>query len=207
VAGAAGGRGRDILQIPAFLSRQTDLVVAAAQSGRVVNLKKGQFLARSTCATPSTRSGVRQRPGVHHRARILVRVQQPGRRHARVSDDARARHARRVRRDAQPAAPGGGDGVTAGLAEYIEPLARAVWPRRGRRVPRSARGSVAREERRPERIPLKRLPALLEQLVQINAIAKATRQAAVSPHDGHDATIRSTSHAESSKPRRRRFSD
>jgi 2-dehydro-3-deoxyphosphooctonate aldolase (KDO 8-P synthase) len=35
----------DILQIPAFLCRQTDLVVAAAQSGRVINIKKGQFLA------------------------------------------------------------------------------------------------------------------------------------------------------------------
>jgi len=35
----------DILQIPAFLCRQTDLVVAAAQTGKVVNLKKGQFLA------------------------------------------------------------------------------------------------------------------------------------------------------------------
>jgi 2-dehydro-3-deoxyphosphooctonate aldolase (KDO 8-P synthase) len=35
----------DILQIPAFLSRQTDLVVAAAATGKVVNLKKGQFLA------------------------------------------------------------------------------------------------------------------------------------------------------------------
>lgn len=35
----------DILQIPAFLCRQTDLVVACAQTGRVVNLKKGQFLA------------------------------------------------------------------------------------------------------------------------------------------------------------------
>jgi 2-dehydro-3-deoxyphosphooctonate aldolase (KDO 8-P synthase) len=35
----------DILQIPAFLSRQTDLVVAAALSGRVVNIKKGQFVA------------------------------------------------------------------------------------------------------------------------------------------------------------------
>jgi len=35
----------DILQIPAFLSRQTDLLVAAASSGRVVNVKKGQFLA------------------------------------------------------------------------------------------------------------------------------------------------------------------
>ncbi len=35
----------DILQIPAFLSRQTDLVVAAALSGRAVNIKKGQFMA------------------------------------------------------------------------------------------------------------------------------------------------------------------
>jgi 2-dehydro-3-deoxyphosphooctonate aldolase (KDO 8-P synthase) len=35
----------DVLQVPAFLSRQTDLLVAAASSGRAVNLKKGQFLA------------------------------------------------------------------------------------------------------------------------------------------------------------------
>ncbi|BCS53739.1 3-deoxy-8-phosphooctulonate synthase [Geobacter sp. SVR] len=35
----------DVLQIPAFLCRQTDLLVAAANSGRVVNVKKGQFLA------------------------------------------------------------------------------------------------------------------------------------------------------------------
>ncbi|MDT8284479.1 MAG: 3-deoxy-8-phosphooctulonate synthase [Thermovirgaceae bacterium] len=37
----------DILQIPAFLCRQTDLVVAAASTGKVVNIKKGQFLAPS----------------------------------------------------------------------------------------------------------------------------------------------------------------
>src|SRR5262249_17429643 len=35
----------DVLQIPAFLSRQTDLLVAAAKTGRVLNIKKGQFLA------------------------------------------------------------------------------------------------------------------------------------------------------------------
>lgn len=35
----------DVLQIPAFLCRQTDLLVAAAKTGRVVNIKKGQFLA------------------------------------------------------------------------------------------------------------------------------------------------------------------
>ena len=35
----------DVLQIPAFLCRQTDLLVAAAETGKVVNVKKGQFLA------------------------------------------------------------------------------------------------------------------------------------------------------------------
>jgi 2-dehydro-3-deoxyphosphooctonate aldolase (KDO 8-P synthase) len=41
----AAGEVLDILQIPAFLSRQTDLIVAAAQTGKIVNVKKGQFLA------------------------------------------------------------------------------------------------------------------------------------------------------------------
>lgn len=38
----------DVLQIPAFLSRQTDLLVAAAETGKVVNIKKGQFLSPSS---------------------------------------------------------------------------------------------------------------------------------------------------------------
>jgi 2-dehydro-3-deoxyphosphooctonate aldolase (KDO 8-P synthase) len=38
-------RVADVLQIPAFLCRQTDLVLAAAESGRIVNIKKGQFMA------------------------------------------------------------------------------------------------------------------------------------------------------------------
>jgi 2-dehydro-3-deoxyphosphooctonate aldolase (KDO 8-P synthase) len=37
--------GADVLQIPAFLCRQTDLLIAAGRTGRVVNIKKGQFLA------------------------------------------------------------------------------------------------------------------------------------------------------------------
>src|ERR1700730_7344831 len=41
----AAGQFIDLLQIPAFLSRQTDLIRAAAQTGRAVNVKKGQFLA------------------------------------------------------------------------------------------------------------------------------------------------------------------
>jgi len=35
----------DLLQIPAFLARQTDLLVAAAKTGKAVNVKKGQFMA------------------------------------------------------------------------------------------------------------------------------------------------------------------
>lgn len=44
-AAARVGEVVDVLQIPAFLCRQTDLLVAAAKTGRVINIKKGQFLA------------------------------------------------------------------------------------------------------------------------------------------------------------------
>ena len=43
----------DILQIPAMLSRQTDLILAAVQTNRIVNIKKGQFL--SPCSSPPVR--------------------------------------------------------------------------------------------------------------------------------------------------------
>uniref|UniRef100_A0A162ABV2 3-deoxy-8-phosphooctulonate synthase n=1 Tax=Daucus carota subsp. sativus TaxID=79200 RepID=A0A162ABV2_DAUCS len=43
----AVGRVADVIQIPAFLCRQTDLLVAAAQTGKIINIKKGQFCAPS----------------------------------------------------------------------------------------------------------------------------------------------------------------
>ena len=43
----AVGKVADMIQIPAFLCRQTDLIVAAARTGRVVQIKKGQFCAPS----------------------------------------------------------------------------------------------------------------------------------------------------------------
>ncbi len=43
-------RGADILQIPAFLSRQTDLLIAAGRTGKAVNIKKGQFMAPADIA-------------------------------------------------------------------------------------------------------------------------------------------------------------
>ena len=91
----------DVLQIPAFLSRQTDLIVEAAKTGRTVNIKKGQFLAPLDIRHALEKVAVdRQRARVRHRTRRDVRLQQPRRRHARVSDDARAGCAGRLRRHA-----------------------------------------------------------------------------------------------------------
>ena len=61
----------DVLQIPAFLSRQTDLLVAAAKTGKVVNVKKGQFLAPLDMRHPIAKvreSGNAAR--LRHRARL-----------------------------------------------------------------------------------------------------------------------------------------
>jgi len=49
------GEAVDVLQIPAFLCRQTDLLVAAARTGRVVNVKKGQFLSPGEMANVVTK--------------------------------------------------------------------------------------------------------------------------------------------------------
>ena len=48
----AAGEAVDVLQIPAFLCRQTDLLVAAAKTGRIVNIKKAQFLSGSDMRYP-----------------------------------------------------------------------------------------------------------------------------------------------------------
>ena len=60
----------DVLQIPAFLCRQTDLLIAAAETGRVVKIKKGQFLApwdMKNVVAKSSRRG--QSECARHRAR------------------------------------------------------------------------------------------------------------------------------------------
>ncbi len=117
----------DVLQIPAFLSRQTDLLVAAARTGRIVNIKKGQFLAPDDMRHAVAKVIDAGNPQRHrHRARHELRLPQPRRRHAGAS--------RCMREQGVPVVfdvthslqlPGGGDGVTAGLAQYIEPLASA----------------------------------------------------------------------------------
>jgi 2-dehydro-3-deoxyphosphooctonate aldolase (KDO 8-P synthase) len=116
----------DILQIPAFLSRQTDLLVAAAKTGRVVNIKKGQFLAPKDmkhAITKVTDSG---------NTRVIVTERGVSFGYNNLVVDPRSFPMLRalgcpvvfdVTHSLQ--LPGAGDGVTAGLAEYIEPMAQA----------------------------------------------------------------------------------
>jgi len=116
----------DVLQIPAFLSRQTDLLVAAARTGKAVNVKKGQFLA------PKDMKHAIAKVTAEGNASVLVTERGVSFGYNDLVVDMRAFPILRglgypvvfdVTHSLQ--LPGAGDGVTAGLAEYIEPLASA----------------------------------------------------------------------------------
>jgi 2-dehydro-3-deoxyphosphooctonate aldolase (KDO 8-P synthase) len=116
----------DILQIPAFLSRQTDLLVAAARTGRVVNIKKGQFMApddvRHAVAkvldSGNSRVVVTERGTTFGYHDLVVDMRAfPMMREQGIPVVFDVTHS--LQR------PGGGNGVTTGLAEYVAPLAAA----------------------------------------------------------------------------------
>jgi 2-dehydro-3-deoxyphosphooctonate aldolase (KDO 8-P synthase) len=116
----------DVLQIPAFLSRQTDLLTAAARTGTAVNIKKGQFLA------PSDMRHVIAKVTAEGNERVLVTERGVSFGYNNLVVDMRALPM--MREFGYPVVfdvthslqlPGAGDGVTAGLAQYIEPLASA----------------------------------------------------------------------------------
>jgi len=116
----------DVLQIPAFLSRQTDLLVAAARTGRIVNVKKGQFLA------PDDVKHAIAKIVDAGNANVLVTERGVSFGYHNLVVDMRAFPMMRalgvpVVFDVTHSLPlpGGGDGVMAGQAEYIEPLASA----------------------------------------------------------------------------------
>ncbi|XP_023642826.1 2-dehydro-3-deoxyphosphooctonate aldolase 1 isoform X2 [Capsella rubella] len=60
----AVGKVADIIQIPAFLCRQTDLLVAAAQTGKIINIKKGQFCAPSVMENSAEKIRLAGNPNV-----------------------------------------------------------------------------------------------------------------------------------------------
>ncbi len=84
----AAGEVVDILQIPAFLCRQTDLIEAAVATGKIVNLKKGQFLSPNEMGRVAEKGGgLRRRQKNHaHGTRHHLRLQQSGSRYAIRAD-------------------------------------------------------------------------------------------------------------------------
>ena len=114
----------DILQIPAFLSRQTDLLHAAAQTGAIVNVKKGQFLS------PNDMRNVVDKIHESGSERIL-RLQHSRRGHASISDHAQLRLSGYLRRHPQCAAAGRRRNEFLGAARICR-VSRARCCRRGR---------------------------------------------------------------------------
>ena len=123
---AAAAEVADILQIPAFLCRQTDLLLAAAATGRAVNVKKGQFLAPQDMrhAVAKIRAAGNERVVLTERGASFG--------YHNLVVDMRAFPILRglgcpvvfdVTHSLQ--LPGAGDGVTAGQAEFIDTLAPA----------------------------------------------------------------------------------
>jgi 2-dehydro-3-deoxyphosphooctonate aldolase (KDO 8-P synthase) len=116
----------DVLQIPAFLCRQTDLLLAAAETGRAVNVKKGQFLApqdmrhaiAKITSTGNERILLTERGASYGYHNLVVDMRafpiMRGFGYPVVFD---VTHSLQL--------PGAGDGVTAGQAEYIDTLAPA----------------------------------------------------------------------------------
>ena len=165
----------DILQIPAFLSRQTDLLVAAAETGKVVNVKKGQFLA------PWDMKNVIAKVTASGNPNVLVTERGVSFGYNTLVSDMRAlpimaEMGAPVIFDATHSVqqPGGQGGSTGGDRRFVETLARAA-------VAVGVAGVFIETHEDPDNapsdgpnmVPLKDLPALLERLMAFDRVAKA----------------------------------
>ena len=170
----------DVLQIPAFLSRQTDLIEAAARTGRAVNVKKGQFLApldmrhaiAKVTATGNKKVIVTERGYSFGYNNLVVDMRAfPILRSLGYPVVYDVTHSLQL--------PGGGDGVTAGQAEFIEPMARAG-------VAAGVDGVFLEVHEQPSKalsdaqnaLALDALAPLLDRLVRLNDIVKSSPVAA-----------------------------
>jgi len=164
----------DILQIPAFLCRQTDLILAAAKSGRAVNIKKGQFLA------PEDARNIVDKARAAGNERVMITERGVSFGYNNLVVDMRSfpimsgfgvpvvfdvTHSLQL--------PGGKGDATGGLPQYIEPLARAG-------VACGVDAIFMEVHEAPERapsdgpnmLPLERMGALLESLRDIHALVR-----------------------------------
>lgn len=165
----------DVLQIPAFLSRQTDLLVAAAATGKVVNVKKGQFLApwdMKNVVAKVTESG---------NPNVLVTERGASFGYNTLVSDMRAlplmaEIGAPVIFDATHSVqqPGGQGGSSGGERRFVETLSRAA-------VAVGVAGVFIETHEDPDNapsdgpnmVPLKDMPALLERLIAFDRLAKA----------------------------------
>ena len=165
----------DVLQIPAFLCRQTDLLVAAAETGRVVNVKKGQFLAPWDMANVVAKVTGAGNPNV------LVTERGASFGYNTLVSDMRAlpvlaQTGAPVIFDATHSVqqPGGQGASSGGQREFVPVLARAA-------VAVGVAGVFIETHQDPDTapsdgpnmIPIKQLEALLQSLVQFDALSKA----------------------------------
>ena len=117
----------DILQIPAFLCRQTDLLVAAGRTGRIVNIKKGQFVA------PHDIAHAAEKVASTGNSQVLLTERGSSFGYNNLVVDMRGLKIMRdlgwpVVFDATHSVqlPGGGGAASGGQPQFIEPLARAA---------------------------------------------------------------------------------
>ncbi len=173
---AAVGEVVDAIQIPAFLCRQTDLLVAAAKTGCVVNVKKGQFLA------PWDMANVAQKLRAAGNDRILLTERGASFGYNTLVSDFRsipimARDTGRpIVFDATHSVqtPGGGGSTSGGQREFVPSLARAA-------VAVGVAAVFAETHPDPDKapsdgpnmIPLRQFEAFLKDLMEIDALAKA----------------------------------
>jgi 2-dehydro-3-deoxyphosphooctonate aldolase (KDO 8-P synthase) len=169
----------DVLQIPAFLSRQTDLLVAAARTGKPVNVKKGQFLA------PNDMKHVIAKITAEGNNAVLVTERGVSFGYNNLVVDMRTFPI--LRELGYPVVfdvthslqlPGAGDGVTAGLAQYIEPLASAGVAAGVHAVFMEVHEAPARAKSdAANALRLDLLEPLIRKLTRIDAIARETTAA------------------------------
>ncbi|MBC7311403.1 MAG: 3-deoxy-8-phosphooctulonate synthase [Rhizobium sp.] len=165
----------DVLQIPAFLCRQTDLLVAAAQTGRVINVKKGQFLA------PWDMKNVLNKLNASGNPNVLLCERGASFGYNTLVSDMRslpimAAMGAPVVFDATHSVqqPGGQGGSSGGQREFVETLARAA-------VAVGVAGLFIETHQDPDNapsdgpnmVPISQMKRLLEKLLAFDAIAKA----------------------------------
>jgi 2-dehydro-3-deoxyphosphooctonate aldolase (KDO 8-P synthase) len=164
----------DVLQIPAFLSRQTDLLVAAARTGRTVNVKKGQFLA------PWDMKNVVDKLSDAGSERIVLTERGASFGYNTLVVDMRSFPI--MRRFGWPVVydvthslqkPGGLGGASGGDSEFIEYLARAGVACGVDGVFMEVHDDPANAlSDGPNALPLERLAPLLASLVSIHRVAR-----------------------------------